>query len=577
MNRSRTGLFYWIWFLLGFSATAFAQQMNVLFIAVDDLKPNLGAYGDLLVQSPNIDLLAEAGTTFLNNHCQQAICSPSRASLLTGWRPDRTGVWTLETIIRDINPDVVTLPQYFRQNGYQTAGLGKVFDSRTVDAQFDSLSWSVPFINVIGNRWIDSENRTSNQSGDVADDFLIDGMITNESITLLDQLAAENSPFFLAVGFRKPHLPFVAPQRYWDLYERSDFELPRFQEQAVGSPNFGYPLASELRGYDDIPDEGGIAMEKQLELIHAYYACTSYIDAQVGALMNHLETLGIRDNTIVVLWGDHGWHLGDHDLWGKSTNYEQATRSPLVISVPGQHANQKSNSPTELVDLFPTLCDLTGLPIPENLAGKSLLPILQDAGASVKDFAVSQYPRIFRGEPIDGYALRTERYRYVEWLGDFKSTMPYNPEDVRARELYDYEVDPLETVNLIDSAAYQNIAMDLQNKLIEFFASQAVPVGIADIGTVPDDFHLLQNYPNPFNPVTNIGFRISEFGFLSLKIYDAAGKLVKTLVSENYSPGVYNIQWDSLNDAGQKVASGIYFAAMQFKLETRSRKMLLIR
>ena len=322
------------------------KKMNILFIAVDDLKPNLGCYGDSAAISPNIDRLAAEGTVFSNNHCQQAVCGPSRASLLTGLRPDKTQVWDLKTLIRDKNPDMLTMPQFFKNSGYQTAACGKIFDLRSVDKKHDEVSWTIPYEYPTVARWIGTKERLITQNIDLPDDEFIDGEIAGRGIQLMEQMNAADAPFFLAVGFKKPHLPFVAPKKNWDKFQRDQFKLAEFQEHAKNAPEFAFQPGWELRnGYDHVPKKGPIPKEMQQELIHGYYACVSHIDDQVGKLFAKLDELGIRDDTVIVLWGDHGWHLGDHGMWCKHTNFEQATRSPLIFSAPGIAGGRSSNSP----------------------------------------------------------------------------------------------------------------------------------------------------------------------------------------------------------------------------------------
>ena len=451
------------------------DQVNVLFIAVDDLKPILGCYGDEQVKTPNIDALAAAGVIFTNNHCQQAVCAPSRASLLTGLRPDRTRVWDLKTQIRDMNPDILTLPQYFRQNGYETAGVGKIYDPRSVDKDLDKVSWSIPYVKIRADRWMGWPEKVSTLSVDKPDEDFADGKIRVAGERLLEQLAAGDKPFFLAVGFKKPHLPFVAPKKYWDLYRRDDFSPHPFQKHALNAPEFAFQPGWELRnGYVDIPKKGPIPEDKQKELIHGYYACTSFTDAQVGHLLAKLDGLGLRDDTVVILWGDHGWHLGDHAMWCKHTNFEQATRSPLILSVPGVDGGRANASPTEFIDIFPTLCELTGLDIPAHVDGKSLTPILRGEQDKVKDFAVSQYHRTADGKNLEGYAIRTERYRYVEWIPRRYRTgkQPYDRADVVAVELYDYQIDPLETRSLANDPNYKETVQKLAAMMEQFLAQQ---------------------------------------------------------------------------------------------------------
>ncbi len=562
-----------------------APNMNVLFIAIDDLKPILGSYGDTLIQTPNLDRLADDGTIFRNNHCQQAVCGPSRASLLTGRRPDFTQVWNLHTLIRDINPNIVTLPQYFKQNGYETAATGKVFDPRSVDNGHDNVSWSIPYAKVSGSRWIYSTEKISTESGDVPDTSLVDGKIALKGMELLQSLAAGSNPFFLAVGFKKPHLPFVAPQKYWDLYDRNDFSIHPFQQDSTNAPDFAFQPGWELRNYVDIPKEDPIPEEKQKELIHGYHACVSFVDVQVGMLLDQLDSLGLRDNTIVIVWGDHGWHLGDHDMWAKHTNFEQATRSPMIISVPGISGGKKSDSPTEFVDIFPTLCELTGLNIPQDLEGISLVPILENPDTMVKQYAISQYHRTSAGEKLEGYALRTKRYRYVEWVsGGFKSFMHYDENNVVARELYDYQTDPLETVSVADSATYATVAAELHGMLKDFFLSKEIITGIRDSDhSPPSAFSLLHNYPNPFNPETIIEYTLQKTGTANLTVYNTLGEVVSVLTNKKQVPGRYKVSWNGLDENGRQVSSGVYFFRLFFDAGDASasasitRKMLLMR
>ena len=479
-------------------------KKNILFIAVDDLKPSLGVYGDKFAVTPNIDKLASLGTTFTNAHVQQAICAPSRVSLLTGLRPDLTEVWDLETQMRNKNPDIITLPQYFKENGYSTVGMGKIFDNRSVDRKLDELSWSMPYIKVDvdhsvhgntitgfqspenkqilsqikekatadgvpqGKMWqyLRSKYKPSTESFDISDDGYVDGAMTLEAISQLKKLSKKNEPFFLAVGYVKPHLPFVAPKKYWDFYNRDEISLAKYQKWARGTVKLSYNNNGEMRSYTDIPDsfnENGLINEnKQRELIHGYYACVSYVDAQIGKILNVLETNGMLDNTIVILWGDHGWHLGDHGQWAKHSNFEQATRSPLIIVDPDTKSNNFSSSPVEFIDVFPTLTELTGLDIPESLQGSSLLPILKGKSKRIKDYAVSQYPR----GNVMGYALRNERYRYVAWYKN-RSTVE---EDVIIKELYDYKNDPNETVNIV--GIERELSQQFQETLNTFLDNQ---------------------------------------------------------------------------------------------------------
>ena len=498
-------------------------QKNILFIAVDDLKPDLGCYGNELVLSPNIDKLANKGTLFTAAYCQQAVCGPSRASILTGLRPDRTQVWDLKTKLRNNLPDVVSLPQYFKANGYETIGMGKVFDPSSVDQKLDGPSWSQPFqktfplatgyedivygiyqnpkikaeAQAAGNNGKDEGSffgpnaakgisRLSTENLDVPDDAYMDGAMALEAIKKLKQLGQNDKPFFMALGFKKPHLPFVAPKKYWDLYARDEMPLASFQEIAENSPEYAYHNAGELRSYrSDIKSLDAdsklllLSEEKQKELIHGYYACVSYVDAQIGMVIEALQKEGLDKNTVIVLWGDHGWHLGDHSLWCKHSNFEQAARVPFIIYDPSQPVNSQYDFPVELIDIYPTLCELAGLPVNSNLDGQSLVPALKDPAIPIKEFAISQYPRDTKNgaKDIMGYSLRDGRYRFTEWTqGHFETSQAFTPEHIKDLELYDLVNDPLETKNIAASPEMAEVVKDLSNKLHAFYQKQYLKI-----------------------------------------------------------------------------------------------------
>jgi len=496
---------------------------NILFIAVDDLKPTIGAFGDDLAHTPNIDLLAEQATVFLNNHTQQAVCGPSRASLMTGKRPDYTKVRDLKTKMRDMVPEIVTIPQYFKNQGYKTIGLGKIFDPRCVDEFRDKPSWSVPFIpehkfeypndfgppsmgfyqdpkiklyiqklrneakaNGIKNlgKYLRDTFKPPFEKTDAPDDAYVDGALAKYANKFLDEYKPEsNEPFFLAVGFKRPHLPFTAPKKYWDMYNPSKFEIAKFQQNSKNGPSIAYHSSGELRSYItpeisyEISENNRVKLsnEFQKDLIHGYYASTSFIDAQIGKIVDKLKETGLHKNTIIVIWGDHGWHLGDHGLWNKHSNFEQATRSPLVIFDPRVNKRMQIKSPTEFVDIFPTLCAATGLQIPENLDGKNLMPLIKGEQISIKPFAVSQWTSAKK----TGYSFRTDRYRYTVWLNGKKSTDPVFEEDIFAEELYDYRTDPAETINLAGEKQSFNLIKRFQKLAANFFNSQsAIPMKV---------------------------------------------------------------------------------------------------
>lgn len=513
-------------------------QYNILFIAVDDLKPYINSFGYKEVKTPNLDKLAQVSTIFNANYCQQAVCAPTRASLLTGVRPDKTQVWDLQTLIRDKNPDIVTLPQYLKANGYVTSAMGKIYDPRSVDKDHDAVSWSVPYKNKFKypagyedivieayqspemkakfkelqaqrearkngtkdkNQDFDNPKITrddikvTTESADVPDNAYFDGVMTDYAIKQLKAQKGATQPFFMAVGFHKPHLPFVAPKKYWDMYDRNSIKLAKWQKKSIDGPDVAYHNAGEVRGFKDVAElmkgtEGkksdllNLPIDKQKELIHGYYACISYVDAQVGRLMDALKAEGLDKNTIIVFWGDHGWHLGDHSLWAKHSNFEQAAKAPLMFTVPNVTKGTVYDKPTEFVDIFPTLCDLAGLPIPTYLDGKSLVPAMKDNKVKIKDYAISQYPRGgaagTESRNIMGYSLRNERYRYTEWMGSkFTTAQPFNEKLVTATELYDLINDPDETTNLANKPEMKKQVKELAGLLHDYYKQQYETAG----------------------------------------------------------------------------------------------------
>lgn len=453
-----------------------AKKPNVLFIAVDDMRCELGCYGSTTIQSPNIDRLATEGVMFRRAYCQQAVCNPSRVSVMTGLRPDTTRVWDLTTEMRTVMPDVVTLPQHFRHQGYRAVAYGKIFHNPFPDA----LSWDEPTHNATDVVAYSAENRAklaefkrgmeaagkrdaaikrmrgpATEIQDQPDEKNFDGKQTSDAIEKMQELAGSDQPFFLAVGYIRPHLPFITPKKYWDLYDRSKIPLASNGFLPKGSPAVAFGDRSmggfyELRDYMDYADapspfDRPLTEAQQRELKHGYFASVSFIDAQVGRLLDALKRLQLDERTIVVLWSDHGWKLGEHGGWCKQTVYEIDTRAPLMVRAPGMTGNgRKCNALVEFVDIYPTVCELAGVAVPPSLEGKSLVPLLKDPEASIKDAALSQFPRKHEGKDYMGYAMRTDRYRYVEWLDSEMGA-------IRARELYDHTVDSDENENLANA------------------------------------------------------------------------------------------------------------------------------
>ncbi|MDE0466453.1 MAG: sulfatase-like hydrolase/transferase [Candidatus Poribacteria bacterium] len=420
--------------LLPNSQTNAKGQHNVLLIIVDDLRPLLGCYGHPEIHTPNIDALAAQGTLFNRAYCQNPLCHPSRVSMLTGLRPQTTKVLFNSTDFREKLPDAVTLPQYFKASGYHTQSVGKI--GHNAAAQDDAHSWSVPSW---VPPWISSDPLLvpAWQAFDVEDNHLPDGRTAQRATDVLEQI--QHTQFFLAVGFEKPHLPFYAPRKYYELYAQQEFDLPATSMLPTDAPAIANNNLDGLRLYKDIPDEGPFSDTKTLELIRAYAASTSYMDAQVGRVLQRLDTLGLSQNTVVVFVGDHGFHLGEHGTWRKNTLFEVALHSPLIISVPGQQPS-RTDALAELVDIYPTLCDACQLPVPSppssGLEGLSLMPVIEEP---TRPWKAAAFSRLNRGN-TSGRSMRTTQYRYTEWGGNAR----------RGRELYDYEADPDETVNIAD-------------------------------------------------------------------------------------------------------------------------------
>jgi iduronate 2-sulfatase len=424
-----------------------AERPNVLLICVDDLKPLLSCYGDTTIKSPNIDRLAKRGLRFDMAYCNQAVCAPSRHALMVGLRPQTLGIYDLATRFRTVAQDAVTWPQHFMANGYRTEAMGKIYHHGHGNGD-DVASWNSPEWKV-GRDGVKQYHDAANlpksteadargaayESADVGDEAYVDGALVGVAKERLTALKAMGKPWFLGVGFIKPHLPFVAPKRYWDLYQRSAFVLPA-REVPVGAPSYAPQFGGELRQYMGIPKEGPLSDELTRTLIHGYHAATSYMDAQVGKVLDALDASGQADNTIIILWGDHGWHLGDHGMWCKHTNYEQAAKIPLIIAGPGITPGTSTTALMETVDLYPTISEFAGLPAPAKVDGRSQADVLRGKPGA-RDHIIHVYPR---GQRV-GRAIRTERWRLVEWK------VPGAAPESAELELYDYQSDPLETKN----------------------------------------------------------------------------------------------------------------------------------
>lgn len=455
--------------LLSTSLLQAAGPTNVLFIMADDLRPELGCYGSVAV-TPHLDALAGRGMLFRHAYCQQAVCNPSRSSMLTGLRPDTLGLYVNGTHFRELKPGATTLPLWMKEHGYTTRCVGKIFHNWHTKEHGDPRSWSEPEFLHYANHGNDAPqvsgplppNLTTLSSNlrqygkvplcecrDVPDEAYYDGRVTAEAVRVLGEI--KDQPFFLAVGFWKPHAPFNAPKKYWDLYERD--KLPAFNPaRPAAAPEIAFHQSTEILG----PPEGQKqpTAEQAAEMRHGYFAGISYMDAQVGKVIAALEKQGLLDSTLIVFWGDHGYHLGEHGLWAKTSNFELDARVPLILAPPqAKHAGASTDALVEMVDLFPTITALCGVPAAPGLDGLSLVPVLNDPRAKVKDAAFTQYPRppypdrSPRGKPeVMGVSVRTATLRYTEWRSE-------DTGELMASELYDHARDQAEMNNVIASPA----------------------------------------------------------------------------------------------------------------------------
>lgn len=448
-----------------------APPPNILFIAVDDLRPELNCFGKSHIHSPNIDRLAASGMMFQRTYCQVPVCGASRASLLSGIRPTADRFVNYLTRLDQDYPGIPSLPRHFLDHGYTTLSRGKIFHHS--DDQMDAWSeapWS-PQNHHADYGWFDYVDPRSIEvirthpdfgregsrvrgpafeSPDVADTAYKDGKLARQAVEDLQRLSQAGKPFFLAVGFWKPHLPFNAPKKYWDLYDPDSIPLSLNAFVPENAPDAAIHNSGELRNYALIPAQGPVSRDTARMLTHGYYASISYTDAQIGKLLDALDELGLRENTIVVLWGDHGWNLEDHTLWCKHANFESAMRAPLIISAPGYAGKRSTPSLTEFVDLYPTLCDLTGVPQPGHLQGKSLVPLLENPEQPFKE---AIYSRFHQGESV-----KTDRFVYTEWVNPGEGA-------VYARMLYDHDSDPLENINVAERPEYESTVSELSQKL----------------------------------------------------------------------------------------------------------------
>jgi iduronate 2-sulfatase len=446
-----------------------ADRPNVLFIMADDFRPELASYGSPAL-TPNLDRLAKRGVRFERAYCQQAVCNPSRSSLLTGRRPDTLRLWNNGTHFRELNPEVTTLPLWFKEHGYVTRNVGKIFHNWHTKEKGDRRSWSADeFLHyenhgndtaqvkgelppnhakVRGGRGYAANSLT--ECRDVPDEAYFDGRVAAEAVRVLGEI--KDQTFFLAVGFWKPHAPFNAPKKYWDLYDRAKLP-PLNSARPEGAPEIAFHASTEILGPPD--KQTPLTDDEVAEMRHGYFANISYLDAQLGKVLDALDAAGLTEKTIITFIGDHGYHIGEHTLWGKTSNFEYDAHVPFLVAAPGVAQVGQTKSLAELIDLFPTLVELCGLPQPAGLEGTSLVPVLKDPATSVKAAAFTQHPRpaYYDREPgkvpkAMGCSVRTDEVSYTEWRD-------WATGEVVARELYATETDPGELRNAIDDTALQ--------------------------------------------------------------------------------------------------------------------------
>ena len=473
-----------------FLAESHNKKLNVLFIIADDLNCDIGVYGNKVVKTPNIDRLIENGTLFLNAHCQYPLCGPSRASFMTGMYSNQTKMTKNNIFLRNTVPDVITIGQRFRQQGYQSVRIGKIFhydNPSTIGTSGidDIYSWDQT-INPYGRDKIEeykintlSPRRyggtLSWMASDGVDEEQTDGIGASEAIKKLENFSNTGEKFFLAVGFFRPHTPFVAPKKYFDLYSIEDIEIPK------SSPDYlrtiPIPAAKSVRA-----KKNQINLEEDLakEIKQAYYATISFVDAQVGRIINKLKQTGLDKNTIVVFTSDHGYHMGEHGHWQKQTLFNNATKVPLIINVPGEDYTSKiSNSPVELIDIFPTLMDLTNIITPSHVVGQSLKPIIENKSSDVRKNALTRWS--------NGYSIMTDRFRLTKW--DINGDFQY--------ELYDHKFDEQELNNLALDSSYSSICDSL---------IQTINLRIAQADMKPEGLGRQIENVKPIPRITNVTY-----------------------------------------------------------------------
>lgn len=452
------------------------DRLNVLMIVVDDLRPELNCYGASYMKTPNIDKFAASGILFENAYCNVPVSGASRASLFSGLRPGNTRYWDVNAEIDVEAPGNITLPQYFRENGYVTIANSKVIHGKD-DARERSWdeSWYPELKSSTWRDYLGDENLSvEKQKGgpaayeclDVDDSAYSDGKTADKTIEDLRTLAESGKPFFLAAGILKPHLPFNAPAKYWNLYPEGSISLPEtFEFDRTGFPQQAFHTFGEIRYYKNVPAEGGIPEDESLRLIRGYRAAVSYSDAQIGRILDELERLGLDKNTVVILIGDHGWSLGDHGQWCKHSNFDIVTNAPMILRIPGNKRTGKEEKVVEFVDIYPTLCEAAGLPVPAHTEGESMVALAKGKDRNWKDCAIVKWH--------SGVTYVDRKYAYTIWKD--------KKENYKAQMLFLHESDPDETKNVAESPEYKTVIENLRQEILDrrgkdFMKETAQPV-----------------------------------------------------------------------------------------------------